>query len=82
MASGIMFDPNALTIGFARRFASYKRSPLILQDLERLNGILNHPKHPLQIVFQERRILQTIQASRSLSRSLGAARNPDIGGGA
>ena len=40
MASGIMFDPNTLTLGFARRFATYKRANLILHDLERLKGIL------------------------------------------
>jgi len=51
MASGTMFDPNTLTIGFARRFASYKRATLIFHDLERLKGILNRPRQPVQIVF-------------------------------
>ncbi|MDF1512727.1 MAG: alpha-glucan family phosphorylase [Anaerolineae bacterium] len=44
-------DPDALTIGFARRFATYKRATLILHDLERLNRILNNPDHPVQIIF-------------------------------
>ncbi len=40
-----------LTIGFARRFAPYKRADLILSDLDRLDRILNHPTRPVQIVF-------------------------------
>lgn len=45
------FSPDALTIGFARRFATYKRAPLIFQDLERLKSILNDPRRPVQLVF-------------------------------
>ncbi len=45
------FSPDVLTIGFARRFATYKRAPLIFRDLERLNRIINHETRPLQIVF-------------------------------
>ena len=45
------FDPNALTIGFARRFATYKRAPLIFREPERLRRILSDSKRPLQIVF-------------------------------
>ncbi|TCD48724.1 alpha-glucan family phosphorylase [Chlorobium sp. N1] len=44
-------SPDVLTIGFARRFATYKRAPMIFSDLERLNRIINNPKMPLQIVF-------------------------------
>jgi len=46
-----MLDPNVLTIGFARRFATYKRADLILSDLERFNDLLNDPDRPIQIVF-------------------------------
>jgi starch phosphorylase len=46
-----MLDPNILTIGFARRFATYKRADLILTDLDRLDKIVNHPERPLQIVY-------------------------------
>jgi starch phosphorylase len=46
-----VFDPNALTIGFARRAASYKRATLILRNPERLEAILNDTKRPVQIVF-------------------------------
>lgn len=46
-----VFDPEILTIGFARRFATYKRANLIFKDIERLKGILNHPERPVQIIF-------------------------------
>jgi glycogen phosphorylase len=44
-------SPDALTIGFARRFATYKRAGLLLKDLEALAAILNHPQMPVQIIF-------------------------------
>jgi glycogen phosphorylase len=46
-----LLDPNVLTIGFARRFATYKRADLILSDLERLCKMLNDPQRPIQIIF-------------------------------
>ena len=48
---GRVLSPDALTIGFARRFATYKRANLILADLERLVAMVNDPKRPLQFVF-------------------------------
>ncbi|HWR01380.1 MAG TPA: alpha-glucan family phosphorylase [Chlorobaculum sp.] len=44
-------SPDALTIGFARRFATYKRAPLIFQDLDRLNAIINNSAMPVQLIF-------------------------------
>ncbi len=44
-------DPNALTIGFARRFATYKRATLIFKDLERITQILNNQNRKVQIIF-------------------------------
>ncbi|MEZ4867295.1 MAG: alpha-glucan family phosphorylase [Caldilineaceae bacterium] len=46
-----LLDPKALTLGFARRFATYKRATLIFQDEARLLRILNDPERPVQIVF-------------------------------
>ncbi|NQS98055.1 MAG: alpha-glucan family phosphorylase [candidate division Zixibacteria bacterium] len=46
-----VLDPSILTIGFARRFAAYKRATLILHDKARLKRILNHPEMPVQIIF-------------------------------
>jgi starch phosphorylase len=51
LASGVLLDPYMLTIGFARRFATYKRAGLILRERERLFNLLNQPNRPLQIVF-------------------------------
>ena len=45
------FDPNVLTIGFARRVPSYKRLTLMLRDAERLRALLLHPERPVQIVI-------------------------------
>lgn len=44
-------DPRALTIGFARRFATYKRATLLFQDQERLKRLLNNPDRPVQLIF-------------------------------
>ena len=46
-----VLDPEALTIGFARRFATYKRAALLLRDPARLSRILNHPERPVQLIF-------------------------------
>jgi starch phosphorylase len=46
-----VLDPEALTIGFARRFATYKRATLFMRDQERLARILNNPERPVQIIF-------------------------------
>src|SRR5262245_44703475 len=51
VAAGTLLDPDALTIGFARRFTGYKRPELVFQDPERLARILNATGRPVQIVF-------------------------------
>ncbi len=50
-AARTMFDPNILTIGFARRFATYKRATLLLSDIDRLDALVNNPERPVQIIF-------------------------------
>ncbi|HUI54065.1 MAG TPA: alpha-glucan family phosphorylase [Bryobacteraceae bacterium] len=50
-AADEVLDPDALTIGFARRFATYKRATVLLRDLERLSRILNHPDRPVQVLY-------------------------------
>ena len=44
-------NPNALMIGFCRRFATYKRAHLLFTDLDRLSKIVNNPEHPVQFIF-------------------------------
>ena len=51
LASGTLLEPEALTIGFARRFATYKRATLIFRDVQRLKRILHAEHRPVQIVF-------------------------------
>jgi len=46
-----LLDPNVLTIGFARRFATYKRADLILRDIDRIISILNDSQRPVQLIF-------------------------------
>jgi starch phosphorylase len=46
-----LLDPQALTIGFARRFATYKRAVLVLSELERLRGLLDDEQRPVQLIF-------------------------------
>jgi starch phosphorylase len=43
--------PEPLTLGFARRFATYKRADILFQDLDRLDRMVNHPERPLQILY-------------------------------
>ncbi len=51
LTGGTLLDPAALTIGFARRFATYKRATLIFRDLDRLRSLLLDSHRPVQIVF-------------------------------
>lgn len=51
IARGTLLDPEALTIGFARRFATYKRATLLFRDLERLKALLQNQWRPVQLVF-------------------------------
>jgi starch phosphorylase len=51
VGAGTLLDPTALTIGFARRFATYKRANLVFRDLDRLRRLLVDPWRPVQIVF-------------------------------
>lgn len=51
VGAGTLLDPNVLTIGFARRFATYKRANLIFRDVERLQKLVTNASRPVQIVF-------------------------------
>jgi starch phosphorylase len=51
VAAGTLLEPDALTIGFARRFTGYKRPELVFHDGERLARILNAPGRPVQLIF-------------------------------
>jgi len=51
MTTGLFLEPYSLTIGFARRFATYKRGDLLLSNIDRLLSIINNPRMPVQIIF-------------------------------
>ncbi|MCD6455465.1 MAG: hypothetical protein J7K81_01550 [Methanophagales archaeon] len=51
LAGGTLLDPSVLTIGFARRFTTYKRADLIFFDLKRLKKLLNDRWCPIQLIF-------------------------------
>ena len=50
-AANHLFDPNALILGFARRFATYKRPNLLLHDPQRLLRLLTDPQRPVQLII-------------------------------
>ena len=80
MASGVLLDPAALTLGFARRFASYKRPTLLLQDMDRLRRILNDPWRPVQIIFAGKAHGDDQQSKMLLQQVFNAAKDRVSGG--
>lgn len=80
MAMGTMLDPAVLTLGFARRFATYKRADLIFTDLERLKKILNDPWRPVQIIFAGKSHPEDAKGHELVNRVFNLARKPELGG--
>ena len=80
IAEGAMLDPTVLTIGFARRFATYKRANLIFHDRQRLKKILNDPWHPVQIIFAGKAHPADMPGKGILQEVFNAARDPEFGG--
>jgi starch phosphorylase len=79
VAGGVMLDPFILTLGFARRFATYKRADLIFHDLERLKKILLNPWQPVQIIFAGKAHPADDPGKRVLQRVFNFARDPRLG---
>jgi starch phosphorylase len=69
-------DPKALTVGFARRFATYKRATLLLRDPDRLARILNHPERPVQIIFAGKAHPRDDQGKELIRHIIQLAREP------
>ncbi len=80
MASGILFDPPVLTLGFARRFASYKRPTLLLRDVERLKRIVNNAWQPVQIIFAGKAHQDDQQSKQLLQDVFNIAKDQAFGG--
>ena len=80
LAAGTLLDPSVFTIGFARRFATYKRADLILYDLERLKKLLSNRWMPIQIIFAGKAHPSDDPGKMMLQKVFNVARNPDFGG--
>jgi starch phosphorylase len=75
---GKVLGPDALTIGFARRFATYKRANLILTDIESLASMVNDPKRPVQFVFAGKAHPNDEPGKRVLQQIAELMRNPQF----
>ena len=73
-----VLDPNALTIGFARRFATYKRAALLLRQPERLKALLTDPERPLQLVFAGKAHPRDIPGKELIKALVHFARDPEV----
>jgi starch phosphorylase len=73
-------DPNALTIGFARRFATYKRSGMIFTDTERLARLLGNPDRPVQLVFAGKAHPADRPGQAVIQEIFGRTRSPEFRG--
>jgi starch phosphorylase len=79
-ADGLMLNPSVLTIGFARRFSTYKRADLIFQDLDRLKRIMNNRYRPVQLIFAGKAHPADDEGKRILQRIYKFAQQPEFGG--
>ncbi len=73
-----VLSPDALTIGFARRFATYKRADMILADMERLASMVNDAKHPVQFIFAGKAHPRDEPGKRVLQRIAQLTRDPQF----
>lgn len=80
ITGGSLLDPLTLTIGFARRFAAYKRADLIFHDLDRLKKLLNTRWNPVQIIFAGKAHPADDDGKRILQRIFNLAQDPSLGG--
>jgi len=75
-----MLDPNILTLGFARRFATYKRADLILSNLDRFAAMVNDPERPIQIIFAGKAHPADEPGKRLIQRIANLRHDPRFGG--
>lgn len=78
LAADEVLDPNALTIGFARRFATYKRATLIFRDPDRLIQILNNRDRPVQIIFAGKAHPEDNPGKELIRQVVHIARRPEL----
>ena len=80
LSGGLLLDPNALTIGFARRFSTYKRADLILYDIERIKRIVTMPYKPVQFIFAGKAHPADDDGKRILQRIFKISQSPEFAG--
>jgi starch phosphorylase len=80
IAGGAMLDPTVLTLGFARRFATYKRADLVFQDLERLKSMLKNRWKPLQLIFAGKAHPDDHPGKMILQKIVNIANDPEFAG--
>jgi len=80
IAAGVFLDPNVLTIGFARRFTTYKRAALIFENVDRLKKILNDRWMPVQIIFAGKAHPDDNPGKVLLQKIFTSAEEPSFGG--
>lgn len=80
LAGGTLLNPDALTIGFARRFATYKRALLIFKDINRLKRILHDEWRPVQIIFAGKAHPADAPGRSLISEVYQLARDHNLGG--
>jgi starch phosphorylase len=73
-----LFDPNALTLGFARRFAVYKRPNLLLHDPERLLRLLSNPQRPVQLIIAGKAHPADLSGQALIQRWIQFIRRPEV----
>jgi starch phosphorylase len=73
-----VLDPDALTIGFARRFATYKRGTLVFRNLERLTALINNKDRPVQFVFSGKAHPRDHGGKELIAEILQFARRPEF----
>ena len=78
-AAAEVLDPDTLTIGFARRFATYKRATLILYDIDRLRKILTNPNRPVQLIFAGKAHPQDDMGKELIRKITEVSRDPALG---
>ena len=76
--TGQVLDPNALTLGFARRFATYKRPNLLLYDQERLVRLLTNPERPVQLILAGKAHPQDGAGQAMVQQWVNFIRRPEI----
>jgi starch phosphorylase len=75
-----ILSPNALTIGFARRFATYKRAPLIFRHLERMTPLLTNSDRPVQILFAGKAHPRDNESKKFIQRIIEITHLPELSG--